>query len=75
MTEGATNLYFTTARVLGTLLTGLSTVTNAVITASDSVLTALGKLQKQITDLVTSKLDTSVFNARTISASTGLTGG
>lgn len=75
VTEGATNLYFTTARVLGTLLTGLSTVTNAVITASDSVLTALGKLQKQITDLVTSKLDTSVFNARTISASTGLTGG
>ena len=53
VTEGSTNLYFTTARVLGTLLTGLSTVTNAVITASDSVLSALGKLQKQITDLTT----------------------
>lgn len=55
VTEGSTNLYFTTARVLGTLLTGLSTVTNAVITASDSVLSALGKLQNQITNLDTSK--------------------
>lgn len=53
MTEGSTNLYFTTARVLGTLLAGLSTATNAVITASDSVLSSLGKLQKQITDLTT----------------------
>lgn len=50
VTEWATNLYFTTARVLGTLLAGLSTATNAVITASDSVLSALGKLQKQISD-------------------------
>lgn len=47
------NLYFTTARVLGTLLAGLSTATNAVITASDSVLSALGKLQKQISDNLT----------------------
>lgn len=39
------------ATVLATVLTGLSTATNAVITASDSVLGALGKLQKQITDL------------------------
>lgn len=55
VTEWATNLYFTTARVLGTLLTGLSTATNAVITASDSVLTALGKLQKQMTDEITAR--------------------
>lgn len=33
-----------------TVLTGLSTVTNAVIAATDTVLSALGKLQKQITD-------------------------
>lgn len=33
-----------------TVLTGLSTATNAVIVAGDSVLAALGKLQKQITD-------------------------
>lgn len=36
--------------IRGTLLTGLSTATNAAITAADSILTALGKLQKQITD-------------------------
>jgi hypothetical protein len=36
--------------VLSTVLTGLSAATNAVISATDSVLTALGKLQKQITD-------------------------
>lgn len=53
VTEWSTNLYFTTARVLGTLLAGLSTATNAVITASDSVLSALGKLQKQISDNLT----------------------
>lgn len=48
--EGASNLYFTAARVLATVLSGLSTATNAVITASDTVLSALGKLQKQISD-------------------------
>ena len=50
VTEGATNLYFTAARVLAVVLTGLSTATNAVITAADTVLYALGKLQKQISD-------------------------
>ena len=34
-------------------LTGLSTATNAVITASDTVLSALGKLQKQVSDNLT----------------------
>lgn len=48
LAEG-TNLYFTVARVLATILAGLSTATNAVITAADSVLVALGKLQAQIT--------------------------
>jgi hypothetical protein len=43
-------LYHTAARVRATLLAGLSTATNAVITASDSVLAALGKVQRQITD-------------------------
>jgi hypothetical protein len=51
VTEGATNLYHTAARVLATVLTGVSLATNAAITASDTVLSALGKLQKQITDL------------------------
>lgn len=36
--------------VIGSVLTGLSTATNAVITTSDTVLSSLGKLQKQITD-------------------------
>lgn len=48
LTEGATNLYHTAARVRDTLLTGLSTATNAVIAATDSVLSALGKLQAQV---------------------------
>ena len=53
VTEGATRLYFTEGRVRATILTGLSLVTNAAIAATDSVLSALGKLQKQITDLST----------------------
>lgn len=48
LTEGTTNLYFTEARVRATLLTGLS-VTTGLITATDSVLSAFGKLQGQIT--------------------------
>lgn len=51
--EGTTNLYFTVARVRSTVLTGLSTATNAVITATDTVLSAFGKLQKQISDNLT----------------------
>lgn len=53
--EGATNLYFTTARVLAAVLTGLSLATGTAITSTDSILVALGKLQKQITDLTASK--------------------
>jgi hypothetical protein len=53
VTEGVTNLYFTTARVLATALSGLSTATNAVITTADTVLSAFGKLQKQISDNLT----------------------
>jgi len=40
--------FFTDVRA--TALTGLSTATNAVITAADTVLGALGKLQKQVSD-------------------------
>ena len=39
--------------VRATVLTGLSLASGAAITAADSALAALGKLQKQITDLVT----------------------
>ena len=48
ITEG-TNEYHTSARVRAVILTGLSLVTNAVISATDSVLIAFGKLQVQIT--------------------------
>lgn len=40
--------------VLATLLTGLSLATGGVISATDTILIALGKLQKQITDNLTS---------------------
>ncbi len=49
ITENPTALYFTAARVRDTILTGLSTATNAIISATDSVLVAFGKLQSQIT--------------------------
>lgn len=49
LAEGVTNLYFTQARVLATVLTGLSLTSSAVIAATDSVLTAFGKLQAQTT--------------------------
>jgi lysophospholipase L1-like esterase len=51
--EGTANLYFTTARVLSTLLSGLSLLTGGAIVSTDSVLVALGKLQKQISDNLT----------------------
>jgi len=51
--EGSVNLYFTTARVLATALSGLSLLTGGTIGNTDSVLVAFGKIQKQITDLST----------------------
>lgn len=52
--EGAltTRQYFSEARVRAAVLTGLSTATNIAIVAADTVLGALGKLQKQISDLI-----------------------
>ncbi|TGT64142.1 collagen-like protein [Mesorhizobium sp. M2E.F.Ca.ET.166.01.1.1] len=50
--EGATNLYFTAARALNTVLTGFS-ITNAAVTAADTILTAIGKLQGLINSLTT----------------------
>ncbi len=49
ITEGS-KLFFTEARVLASVLAGLSTSTGTAVTSSDSVLVAAGKLQKQITD-------------------------
>lgn len=52
ITEGS-NLYFTTARVLATLLTGISFATGGAIVSTDSVLIAFGKIQKQLNDILT----------------------
>lgn len=41
--------YTTAARVRAVVLTGLSTAVNAAVTAADSILSALGKLQAQLT--------------------------
>jgi len=49
ITEG-NRLYFTDARVRATSLTGLSTATGGIISATDTVLGSLGKLQNQITN-------------------------
>ena len=65
VTEGSTNLYFTDARVRNTVLTDLSLATNAAISAADSVLGALGKLQKQITDILTNQRYVFVSDAGT----------
>lgn len=51
------------AWVRGIALTGLSTATNAVITASDTVLGALGKLQKQISDHLADTTDAHAASA------------
>ena len=48
--EGSINLYYSDTRVRAALLTDLSLVSGTVISSSDSVLSSLGKLQKQITD-------------------------
>ncbi|MGQ7814568.1 hypothetical protein ACUTAH_02640 [Metapseudomonas furukawaii] len=54
LAEGSSNQYFTAARVRAVVLTGLSLAVGTAIEAADSVLVALGKLQRQITDLATS---------------------
>lgn len=51
VTEWTSNLYFTYQRVRDTVLTWLSLVSWAVISATDTVMSALWKLQKQITTL------------------------
>lgn len=52
--EGSVNLYFKESRVLATILSGLSFATNAVLNTSDSVITGFGKLQAQVSAVLTS---------------------
>lgn len=67
--EGATNKYFTEARVRSTLLNGLSTSTNVAISSSDSVLGGMGNLQAQINVLLLPTVNTySATTAYTLQA-------
>ena len=52
--EGVVNKYWTNARTIASVLTGLVTTNPAAVGAADSILAAMGKLQRQITDAVTS---------------------
>jgi hypothetical protein len=52
LTEGS-NLYFTAARVRSTVLTGLSTAAATIVNATHTVLEAIGFLQKQVSDNLT----------------------
>ncbi|WP_312669740.1 hypothetical protein [Stutzerimonas nitrititolerans] len=48
LAEGSTNRYFSEPRVRNTVLTGLSLLSSAAITATDTVLSAFGKVQAQL---------------------------
>jgi hypothetical protein len=61
LAEGSTNLYFTAARVLATVLAGLSTASNTVVTSAHTILQAIGFLQKQVSDNKTTA-DTHIAN-------------
>ena len=51
ITVETSNKWYTSARVLAEVLTGLSLTTGGVISATDSIIVALGKLQYQITNM------------------------
>ncbi|PJJ79972.1 hypothetical protein [Mucilaginibacter auburnensis] len=80
--EGSTNKYFTTSRVLSTLLSGVNFLNTAAVSATDSILGAIGKLQAQINGLlkvpaggtagqILAKIDNADGNAEWIDAPVG----
>ena len=69
VTEGSTNLYFLGSRVLATVLSGLSTASNTVVTASHTILQAIGFLKKQVSDLTTAS-STTTFTNKTLTSPT-----
>lgn len=78
--EGSINLYFKTARVLATLLTGISFSIGGAIISTDNILVAFGKIQRQINDIITSiasKQDSLVSgtNIKTVNGTTLLGSG
>lgn len=76
ITEG-TNLYFTTARVLATALSGLS-ITGGSISSTDTVLQAFGKLQNQVNGVLGGAMYQGTWNATsnspTLTSSSGTKG-
>lgn len=72
LAEGSTNKYFTEIRVLATLMAGFTLIAGGTVSAADSLLAAVGKLQKQINDLFSGKQDTLVSgtNIKTVNGST-----
>lgn len=56
--EGLTNKFFTSARSIGSLLTGLVLTDEGSVSSTDSVLTGIGKLQKQVAAAVKRSGDT-----------------
>lgn len=69
ITEGS-NLFFTTARVLATVLSGLS-ITGGAVVSTDTILAAFGKLQNQINNIPTAVLST-VLTGYSIGANTAI---
>jgi hypothetical protein len=86
VTEGSINKYFTAARVLATVLTGIGFSTATAVLATDTILQGIGKLQAQITALfkiptggtagqILAKIDGTGGNTHWIDAPTGGGGG
>jgi hypothetical protein len=80
LAEGSTNLYFTTLRVLATLMSGFTLVAGGTVLNTDSLLVAVGKLQSQIDGLtaaLSGKQDTLVSgtNVKTINGESVLGSG
>lgn len=61
ISEGSSNLYHTSSRVLNTVLTGFSAGPNSAVTASDTVLQGLQKLQGQINSFTGEQVFTQSF--------------
>lgn len=53
VTEGSTNLYFKSSRVLDTPMTGVSAPSPSPVIPTDSLILAISKLQSQIQDILT----------------------
>ncbi|MDP9080926.1 MAG: hypothetical protein M3O71_26195 [Bacteroidota bacterium] len=84
--EGSTNKYFTAARVLASILTGIGFSSATAITETDTILGALGKLQAQVTGLfkippggtsgqILAKVDNADGNIHWVDSPSGGTGG